>query len=87
MPKMLKLYKNKEKAKKKRYNDRKKNYMKGRFGSRRKTPFTKFEQDIIILHTLPDRELANRFNTSVNGLQSLRWRIKKNYKGLYGGTK
>lgn len=64
---------------------RKRNYEKGRFG--RRTVHTKFswwERILIMVHIIPDRWVARWLDSSVNGVQALRWRIKVNYLGLYG---
>ena len=89
MPKFMKLFKDKEKAKKKRYEERKKNYEKGRFGNRchEGNYFNQEEREMILLHDLPDRTLAKMLGSSVNGLQSLRWRLKNNYLNMYGELK
>lgn len=85
MPKFMKLFEDKEKAKRKRYVERKRNYTKGRFGNRLKegSPFNKFEKFIIVIHVINDRWLAKQFGSSTNGIQAMRWRIKKNYLNLY----
>lgn len=84
MPKFMKLYKDKSKANSKRHRDRLKNYKKGRFGNKKREPFNRFEIDMILGHNLPDRVLAKKLGSSVNSLQSLRWRLKNNYLNLYG---
>ena len=87
MPKYMRLYKNKEKAKQKRYLDRLKNYIKGRFNTKKREPFSQFEIDMILNHNSNDRVLAEKLASSVNSLQSLRWRIRNNYLNLYGWVK
>lgn len=81
-----KQYRKYPEQKKKRNKERRRNYVKGRFGNRRKVGknFTKFEMALIGLHIIPDRLLAKWFGSSVNGIQSARWRIKVNYGRLYG---
>jgi len=89
MPKFMKLYKDKTKAKRKRYKDRKENYEKGRFGNRLKEegPFNQDEIKMILFHELSDRLLAEMFGSSTNGIQSMRWRLKNNYLNLYDGIR
>ncbi len=81
MPTFMRLFKDKEKANKKRHIERKRNYDKGRFGNRLKEggPFNKFERFIISIHVINDRRLAKQFGSSTNGIQAMRWRIKNNY--------
>ena len=77
MPKMIKFYKDKEKALKTKNRWRKRNYERGRFG--RKTKFNKFECLLIKYHILPDRLVARILKSSANGIQSKRWRMKNDY--------
>ena len=86
MPKFMKLYKDKEKAKRKRYRERRENYEKGAFGNKLKegSYFTQDEREMILHHILPDRALAEMFGSSTNGIQTMRWRLKNNYLNLYG---
>lgn len=67
--------------KRKRNELRRKNYEKGRFGSRLigHRFFTWKERLLIVWHIVPDRWLARLFRSSVNGIQALRWRIKYSY--------
>lgn len=84
MPKMLKFYKDKQKAKKIRKKWRRENYEKGRFGNRRKSnKFNSFEKVLIKTHIFSDRWTAYFCGSSTNGIQSMRWRLNNNYKRLY----
>lgn len=84
MPKTLKFYKDKKKAKRIRKKWRRENYEKGRYGNRRKlSNFTFFEKLLIKIHIFPDRWLACFCGSSTNGIQAMRWRMKNNYKRYY----
>ena len=65
----------------KRNKYRKINYERGRFGNR--NHFTKFERWLIRCHLISDRHLAKLLHTTTNGIQACRWRMRKNYRGLY----
>lgn len=73
------------KAKGKKKNaERRRNYVKGRFGSRNNgRNYGWWERRLIMIHIVPDRWLARLFDSSTNGIQIMRWRIKVNYKGMY----
>ena len=62
-----------------RKGQRKRNYLKGNFGSNKFTPFTIFEKRLVTWHIIPDRILAKLLGRSTNAIQSLRWRIKTGY--------
>jgi hypothetical protein len=71
---------NKDRVRKNKY--RKINYERGRFGSRRRLSVHKFDafQSIMIWSKIwSDRKLAEMFGSSVNGIQSKRWRMKNGY--------
>lgn len=69
----------------KRNEERKRNYVRGRFGSIHKKKYrtNQFERKIISSHIIPDRWLAKILRSSTNGIQAIRWRIKCNYLGNY----
>ena len=68
----------------KRNSERERNYQRGNFGSHKYIPFTNFEKSLISYHIIPDRVIAILIQRNVRGIQALRWRIKNNYKNLYG---
>ena len=76
MPKWWKVRKDRERRKR----ERRENYEKGRFG-RRKNKFGVMGRMFIIYHIIQDRRLARWLGSSVNGIQTMRWRIKCGKEG------
>lgn len=77
MPKCRKTYKDMDK-----YNDyvnrnRKANYQKGNFSDGTARPYTLDEMELILEHSMSDRELAKLLKRSVQSIQIKRCRLKK----------
>lgn len=76
MPKHLKTYKDKEKARITRNRQRKKNYGKTSFKYKRRR-WTPFEDKLVLNHTITDFELSNQIERSVASIQIRRNRLKQ----------
>lgn len=61
-----------------RNGERKRNYEKGRFWYGDKfRPYDWWEKVLAMAHVISDRELAWYLRRSANGIQAMRWRLKK----------
>mgnify|MGYP001586500337 CR=1 FL=1 len=82
MPKYVRYYKDKEKCLKIRNGQRKRYYHKHQYGKRikKKNDLLNF---VVLNKIIPDKWIARLFKCSVQSVQTLRWRILNNYKGMY----
>lgn len=77
MPKYLKCYKDKEKARRTRNKHRRQNYQKTAFAPNSGKLWSEYEDAIILEHTVTDFELAKLLKRSVGSIQNRRCRLKK----------
>lgn len=82
MPKCLKEYVDKRKAKRYRDRHRMLNYELGNFSNRMHEPYDFNEQAEILDHSIPDRELAKKLERSVKAIQIKRCQLKKTLPGF-----
>lgn len=85
MPKYIKNYKDKQKARATRNRERRKYYQKLDFGVNRKEIYTEDEKDLIKAHTMPDREIAKQLGRSVLAIQVYRSRLMKREREAENG--
>ena len=67
-----------------RNGQRKRYYSKHRYGKRTGRRINWMLNLIVRWRLISDKRIAKVFGCSVGGVQTLRWRIKNDYKGLYG---
>lgn len=75
MPKFVKSYRNKDKARITRNRQRQKNYAKTAIYDKRE--WCAWEEDLVMAHTISDMDLSALLERSVQSIQLKRWRIKK----------
>ena len=79
MPNRKECYKDLEKYKKTRYNQRKRYYAKTAFRTKYRY-WTKEEEDAVIAHKISDTELSDKINRSVTAIQNKRRELKAKLK-------
>ena len=77
MPKCRKQYKDLDKYIAYCNRHRKSNYLKGNFSDGNRKRYTQEEMELILDHSISDRELAKRLKRSVQAIQIKRARLKK----------
>jgi len=81
MPKSIKFFRSREKARRYRNRQRDLNYVKGAIHQRGKgRRWNDVEKQFVILSSSSDREIARKLRRSVRAVQMMRFRIKNNAK-------
>lgn len=80
MPKHLKDYKDKEKARITRNRQRQKNYGKTSFIYKGRRRWTEYEDTLVLEHSITDFELSQQIIRSVKAIQIRRCKLKKRKK-------
>lgn len=76
MPNYMNRYSDPEKARLKRYEERRDYYAKTAFIYKGKRPWTPEEDSMVLTHSITDHELSALITRSVNAIQGRRWKLK-----------